>query len=484
MNGITVEVPGGLLGSSGGKARLTVRGSTVREVLDRCVEEHPGLRRYLFDPDGELRSFVSLYVNDTDTRDREGLATPLDEGDTVAIVPAISGGSAEPSEAPSDPPTALPLSREELRRYSRHLILSEVGVAGQKRLRESRVLVVGAGGLGAPVTLYLAAAGVGEIGLVDFDRVEASNLQRQVLYATSQIGRPKIEAARERLEDLNPGVTVRPYPEKLDRTNALGILRDYDVVVDGTDNFPTRYLVNDACVLLGKPDVFGSVYRFEGQASVFDARRGPCYRCLYSEPPPPGLVPSCAEGGVLGVLPGLIGLVQATEAVKLLLGIGEPLVGRLMLFDALGMQFRELRLKKNPDCVLCGPRATQTELIDYPAFCGVVPEERTATLPEISAEGLAAELRGSEPPLLVDVREPGEWAIAHLPGARLIPRAQLAERVTELAAAPAIVVYCKSGGRSALAQRLLLELGFDRVRNLRGGLDAWAREVDPTMPQY
>ncbi len=484
MTDVTMRVPSAWRELAGGSATVTVSGATVGEALERFVADHPALRRHLFTPEGRLRSFVSLYLNDTDTRERDGLSTSLDDGDRLAIVPAIAGGAPDAEPAAPGASPVIPLSREELKRYSRHLILPEVGVAGQKRLRDARVLVVGAGGLGAPATLYLAAAGVGEIGLVDFDRIDTSNLQRQVLYATSQVGRPKTEAAKQRLEDLNPGVTVRTYEESLDRNNALRILRDYDVILDGTDNFPTRYLVNDACVLLGKPDVFGSVYRFEGQVSVFDAHRGPCYRCLYAEPPPPGVVPSCAEGGVLGVLPGLIGLVQATEAIKLLLGIGEPLIGRLLLFDALGMQFRELTLRKSPDCVLCGPRATQTELIDYPAFCGIVPGPDGASLPEVSPEGLAEELRGGSPPVLVDVREPGEWAIGHLPGARLIPRAELAERLTELASAPAIVVYCKTGARSAMAQRLLLDLGFDRVRNLRGGLDAWARQVDPTMPEY
>ncbi len=380
------------------------------------------------------------------------------------------------------------LSPEEMRRYSRHLLLPEVGVQGQKRLKSARVLVVGSGGLGSPTALYLAAAGVGEIGLVDFDRIELSNLQRQILFGTPDVGRRKLEVAVERLADLNPNIRIVPHEAALTSENAFEVLRPYDVVVDGTDNFPTRYLVNDACVLLGKPNVYGSIYRFEGQASVFDARSGPCYRCLYPEPPPPDLVPSCAEGGVLGVLPGVIGLIQATETVKLLLGAGEPLVGRLLLYDALQMRFRELALHKNPQCVICGEHSSQRGLIDYPAFCGVpVPsasDSAARAVPGVSVEELTQELSKSEPPMLLDVREPEEWEIAHLPGAVLIPSRQLPERLTELTKAREVVVYCHSGNRSSRATRMLLELGFTHVRNLEGGIDAWATKVDPTMARY
>ncbi|HEV2317892.1 MAG TPA: molybdopterin-synthase adenylyltransferase MoeB [Thermoplasmata archaeon] len=397
------------------------------------------------------------------------------------VPPKRFGSSADPPDG-SD---ARAFSPEELRRYSRHLILPEVGIAGQRKLRDSKVLLVGAGGLGSPTALYLAAAGVGELGLVDFDVVDPSNLQRQVLYGSSDVGRPKLAAAQRRLHDLNPNVTVTPFEEHLTRDNAMRILERFDVVVDGTDNFPTRYLVNDASVLLGKPNVYGSIYRFEGQATVFDARRGPCYRCLYPEPPPPGMVPSCAEGGVLGALPGIIGVIQAIETVKLVVGQGDPLVGRLLLFDALAMRFREVKLRKNPDCVLCGPKATQKELIDYPAFCGVgAADDAERDLPTVEPTALAAELRGSDAPFLLDVREPDEWEIAHLPGATLIPQDELAERVGEVARARDVVVYCKSGGRSSRATQLLLDMGFTRVRNLRGGIDAWAREVDPAMPTY
>ncbi len=379
-----------------------------------------------------------------------------------------------------------PLSTEELRRYSRHLLLPEVGVAGQKRLRDARVLVVGAGGLGAPVSLYLAAAGIGTIGLVEFDAVELSNLQRQVLYTTKDVGRPKLEVARERLLALNPDITVTAHPDHLSARTAMETLRGYDLVIDGTDNFPTRYLVNDAAVLLGLPNVYGSIYRFEGQVSVFDARRGPCYRCLYPEPPPPDVVPSCAEGGVLGVLPGLVGVLQATEAVKLVAGIGEPLVGRLLLYDALAMQFRTLTVRKNPTCVLCSPGATQKGLIDYGEFCGVADsaEAKARGVPTISPEELRAELAGPNPPWVIDVREPNEWAIAHLDGARLVPRGELADRVGELAAAPGLVLYCRSGNRSGAATRWLLDLGFRNVKSLAGGINAWADRIDPSLPKY
>ncbi|MCI4369496.1 MAG: molybdopterin-synthase adenylyltransferase MoeB [Thermoplasmata archaeon] len=380
---------------------------------------------------------------------------------------------------PAERSHPVELSSEELERYSRHLKLPEVGRRGQEKLRRSKVLIVGAGGLGAPSALYLAAAGVGEIGLVDSDRVELSNLQRQVLYSTSEVGEPKVDAAGRRLAGLNPGVLLTAFPQRLTSENAFDILRPYDLVIDGSDNFPTRYLVNDACVLLGKPNVYGSVYRFEGQASVFDASRGPCYRCLFPEPPPPGFSPSCADAGVLGVLPGIIGLVQAVEALKLLLGQGEPLVGRLLLFDALAMRFRELKLGKSPECVVCGPNATQTTLIDYPAFCGESEGADGDPVPETTVEELAAALAGSQPPALIDVRDPEEWEVSRIPGAIHIPLAELAARASEVPADREIVVYCESGIRSRAGTRLLVELGIPNVRTLRGGRSAWARRADP-----
>ena len=478
MAQIEIRVPTPLRSYTGGNASIHEEGADVGQLLDKLTTRFPGLRRHLFTPEGKLRNFVIVYVNGQDVRYLERDRTAVRSGDTVSIVPAIAGGSGEVAEM---------LSPEEMRRYSRHLLLNEVGVSGQKRLRRSKVLLVGAGGLGAPSALYLAAAGVGEIGLIDFDRVEASNLQRQVLYSTADVGRPKLEAAADRLHQLNPGVRVVPHEMRLDSTNVLDVVGRYDVVVDGTDNFPTRYLVNDACVLLGKPNVYGSIYRFEGQASVFDARRGPCYRCLYSEPPPPGLVPSCAEGGVLGVLPGIVGTIQALETVKLLLGIGEPLIGRLLLFDALSMEFRQLTLRKNPDCVICSDHPTQKGLIDYAAFCGV-PEPGSAPVssgvPEVTAQELHGLLAAEAPPYLLDVREPGEWEIAHLPGAHLIPQGTLPDRVTELTQAQDLVVYCKSGARSARATQYLIDLGFTHVRNLKGGIDAWGDDVDPSMPRY
>ena len=381
----------------------------------------------------------------------------------------------------------MALTNDEVKRYSRHLIMPEVGVEGQERLKKGSVLCIGAGGLGSPAALYLAAAGVGTIGVVEFDRVDLSNLQRQVLYGTSDVNAPKLERGVERLRGLNPEIEVRPHPGPLTAANAREVLGPYDVVLDGSDNFPTRYLVNDACVLLGKPDVYGSVYRFEGQATVFDARRGPCYRCLFPEPPPPGSVPTCGEGGVLGVLPGLIGEVQATEALKLILGVGRSLTGRLLLFDALEMEFRELTIDKRPDCPVCGAHPSITELIDYPSFCGVAgpgEPEAVSGVPSITPEELAARLRSPSPPLLVDVRMPGEYEMGHLEGAHLIPRAELPERLGELASASEVVVYCKSGARSSLAVRTLRELGLSRVSHLEGGLLAWSDRIDPSLPVY
>lgn len=380
------------------------------------------------------------------------------------------------------------LSHEEILRYSRHLLIPEVGLEGQRKLKAASVLVIGTGGLGSPVALYLAAAGIGRIGLVDYDVVDASNLQRQVIHGTSRLGMLKVESARQRMLDLNPDIEVIPYNEPFTSANARQIAQDYDLIIDGTDNFPTRYLTNDLCVLTGKPNVYGSIYRFDGQVSVFDARRGPCYRCLFPEPPPPGLVPSCAEGGVLGVLPGVIGTLQATEAIKLILGIGEPLIGKLLLFNALDMSFEFVKLRKNPNCKVCGAHPEVTELIDYEAFCGVPGhdhEEGSAGKDwDISAQELAQKLQNGQPPLLLDVREPHELEISSLPDARLIPLGQLAARLSELDSAQEMVVFCKSGTRSARALELLLSAGFRRVKNLKGGINAWAREVDPSLPIY
>jgi len=376
------------------------------------------------------------------------------------------------------------LGPEEIQRYGRHLILPEVGMAGQKKLKAARVLLIGTGGLGAPLGMYLAAAGVGTLGLVDFDVVDFSNLQRQVIHGTKDVGRPKLLSARDRILDINPHTRLELHETFLSSENALDIVREYDIVIDGTDNFPTRYLVNDACVLTGKPNVYGSIFRFEGQASVFWAERGPCYRCLYPEPPPPGMVPSCAEGGVLGILPGIIGCLQANEAVKLILGKGEPLIGRLVLFDAMRARFRELRLRKDPQCPICGEHPTIHELIDYEEFCGIHPEPESPSGDEITPGELAERLRRGDPIYLLDVRNPEEWEICRLPGAHLIPLPELPARMNELDSANEIVAYCKVGARSARAVDLLRQSGFGKLRNLAGGINGWSREVDPAVPLY
>ena len=385
--------------------------------------------------------------------------------------------------------TDTPLTNEEVARYSRHLIMPEVGMAGQLKLKGARALCIGAGGLGSPVALYLAAAGVGTLGIVDFDEVDYSNLQRQIIHGTPDVGRSKLESAKSRLNALNPEVEVVTHEMALSSQNALGLFADYDVVIDGTDNFPTRYLVNDACVLQGKPNIYGSIFRFEGQASVFAAQDGPCYRCLYPEPPPPGLVPSCAEGGVLGILPGVIGTLQATEAIKVILGIGEPLIGRFLIFDALKMRFRELKLRKDPDCPVCGEHPTVTELIDYEQFCGMTtaaPEAALATETDDQAtvEELKTRLDRQESFLLLDVREPQEFEICRIPGSVLIPLGDLPSRLSELEGHDDMIVHCKSGARSGKAVRLLREAGYTKARNLKGGILAWIDRIDQTLPKY
>ena len=376
------------------------------------------------------------------------------------------------------------LNPDEIRRYSRHLVMPEVGKEGQERLKGAGVLIVGAGGLGSPAAMYLAAAGVGRLGLVEFDRVEESNLQRQVLYGQSDIGFPKLEVAQARLREVNPLIEIVPHDTKLDAGNAIELLSGYDLVIDGSDNFPTRYLINDACVLTGKPDVYGSIFRFEGHLSVFWGSRGPCYRCLFPEPPPPGLVPSCAEGGVLGVLPGVIGSLQASEAIKLILDLGESLIGRLVIFDALGPSFRELRLKKNPECPVCSASPTVTELIDYEAFCGAEPEAPAVDAINISVTELAQLQAQDHGPNLLDVRTPREWQVCRLEGAELLPLQQLPQRWQEIDRDSDVVVYCHHGHRSARAVDFLRRAGLTRVRNLTGGIDAWSREIDPAVPLY
>ncbi len=475
---VTVSIPTPLRTFTGGHDAVELSGTTVGEVLDGLLTTHVGLKRHLVQDDGRLRTFVNLYLNDTDIRQLKSTATPVSEGDVLTIVPSIAGG--RPAVA-----TELPkLAHAEVLRYSRHLLLPEVGVEGQRKLKAARVLTIGAGGLGSPLSLYLAAAGVGTIGIVDFDVVDLTNLQRQIVHGTATLGTSKLESAKARLTDLNPNVNVETHEARLTSENALDIIREYDIVVDGTDNFPTRYLVNDACVLLGKPNVYGSIFRFEGQASVFYAKEGPCYRCLYSEPPPPGLVPSCAEGGVLGVLPGIIGSIQALETIKLIIGAGDSLIGRLVLFDALKLRFRELKLRKDPDCPICGRNPTIHELIDYEAFCGIGAEPDYSGL-EITVEEFRKEREAKGDDLvLIDVREPHEWEIAHIDGARLIPLGQLPDRIGELDGHAEIVTQCHKGSRSMKALEILRGAGFGKVRNLAGGIDAWAQRIEPGMARY
>ena len=480
---VTVLIPTPLRPFVGGRDAVELEGGSVGELLDRLTGEHAALKPHLFATDGRLRSFVNVYVNDRDIRQLAQRETPVKAGDTVSIIPSIAGGTAVDVGAPHAAPGLPKLSHEEILRYSRHLILPDVGVEGQKKLKAARVLLVGAGGLGSPAALYLAAAGVGTLGLVDFDVVDKTNLQRQILHGTSAVGTPKLESARARIQDLNPNVQVETFETRLTSENALDIIREFDVVADGTDNFPTRYLVNDACVLLGKPNVYGSIFRFEGQASVFYAKEGPCYRCLYAEPPPAGLVPSCAEGGVLGVLPGIIGSIQAMETIKLIVGAGEPLIGRLLLFDALKLQFRELKLEKDPDCPVCGRNPTVTQLIDYEAFCGIGAEP-VYDGADVTADEVQDELDAGKELVLLDVRDPHEYEITHIDGAKFIPLGELPARLNELDDHADVVTYCHHGARSLKALEILKAAGFAKVRSLRGGIDAWAVNVEREMPRY
>jgi sulfur-carrier protein adenylyltransferase/sulfurtransferase len=480
---ITIVIPTPLRQFAGGQSEIEVEAGTAGEALEKLTTAHGELRKHLYNDGGNLRNFVNVYVGDEDIRDLDGLETAVKSGNEILIVPSIAGGN-QTAEARAE--KELPsLSNEEYARYSRHLILPEVGLEGQKKLKAARVLMIGTGGLGSPLGLYLAAAGVGTLGVVDFDVVDQSNLQRQIIHGTKDVGRPKIESARDRLEDINPNTRIETYETRLTSENALELFREYDVVVDGTDNFPTRYLVNDACVLTGKPNVYGSIFRFEGQASVFWAEKGACYRCLYPEPPPPGLVPSCAEGGVLGVLPGIVGTIQANEVIKVILGAEGILLNRLLLFDAWKMRFRELKLKKNPDCPICGEHATVKELIDYEEFCGLGgPVEETA-LEEISATELS-ELIETNPELqVIDVREPHEFEIARIPNTHLIPLGEVVARAREIDPSRTAVIHCKGGVRSAKAIRALQENGYaGRLINLKGGIGAWSDEVDPSVPKY
>jgi molybdopterin/thiamine biosynthesis adenylyltransferase/rhodanese-related sulfurtransferase/molybdopterin converting factor small subunit len=518
----TIQIPTPLRRFTGETGDVEVQGSTVDEALGDLTRRYPGLKPHLYTAEGALRSFVNIFLNDDDVRHLERGATRVAPGDTLTIIPSIAGGNtvASPPKAATTPAAELPaLSPEEIRQYSRHLIMPEVGIEGQRRLKAAKVLMIGAGGLGSPLGLYLAAAGVGTLGLVDFDVVDESNLHRQVLFSHADVGRPKLAAAVERLRGINPFIELVPHQARLDSSNALELFAPYDIVVDGTDNFQTRYLVNDACVLSGKPNVYGSIFRFEGQVSIFWGARGPCYRCLFPEPPPPGLVPSCAEGGVLGVLPGIIGALQANEVIKLIVGAGEPMIGRLLLFDALKMKFRELKLKKDPACPICSEHPTQHELIDYDQFCGIAPMPAVAGATAGAAAGTGAGAgaaatgaagagqaaggaggdeedfevyvdevkrwldRGRDFTLL-DVRSPQEHAICRIEGARLIPLQDVPAELDRLDPAARYVVHCHHGGRSAQAVQLMRQRGFKSAQNLAGGIDAWSREVDPSVPRY
>jgi sulfur-carrier protein adenylyltransferase/sulfurtransferase len=503
----TIHIPTPLRPFTDKKESVEVSGATVGELLADLTTRYEGLRKHLYADNGKLRNFVNVYLNDEDIRYLQRENTPVKAGDSLSIVPSVAGGAPTSAEATAGKPTDvveaglktrrqesddLPnLSQEEIKRYSRHLIMPEVGMDGQRRLKAGSVLCIGAGGLGSPAAMYLAAAGIGRLGIVDFDVVDYSNLQRQLLHTTNDVGLSKLESAKNKIAALNPHVQVDTYEEALSSENAMRLFKGYDVILDGTDNFPTRYLVNDACVLSGIPNAYGSIFRFEGQASVFATKEGPCYRCLYPEPPPPGLVPSCAEGGVLGVLPGIIGVIQATESIKLITGIGEPLIGRFLIYDALKMRFRELKLKKDPECPVCGTNPTVTKLIDYEQFCGVRPEPHVAQATggsvnewEITPVELKKKLDAGDTPFILDVREPNEYQINRIPGSTLIPLGELPRRYQELPRDREIVAHCKMGGRSAKAQDFLKSVGITNVKNLKGGILEWIDKVDPSQPKY
>lgn len=480
---VTIVIPTPLRQFAGGNTEIEVEATTAGEALEQLTTRFGDLRKHLFNDQNALRNFVNVYVGDEDIRHLDGVETAIKDGETVMIVPSIAGGNIAAEGKADELPT---LSNEEYARYSRHLILPEVGLEGQRKLKNARVLMIGTGGLGSPLGLYLAAAGVGTIGLVDFDVVDESNLQRQIIHGTKDVGRPKIESARERLHDINPNTNIEAHETRLTSENALELFKDFDVVVDGTDNFPTRYLVNDACVLTKKPNVYGSIFRFEGQASVFWAEKGACYRCLYPEPPPPGLVPSCAEGGVLGVLPGIVGTIQANEVIKVILGAEGILLNRLLLFDAWQMKFRELKLRKNPDCLICSDHPTITELIDYEEFCGLnLPVAENAELEEITATELSQLIKNDREVQIIDVREPYELEIARIPQTKLIPLGEVVSRAKEIDSSRTAILHCKGGVRSAKAIAALKENGFTgRLINLKGGITAWSDEVDSSVPKY
>ena len=471
---IKILIPYALRAFTERNAEVEVSGKTAGEAVNALANLYPDIKAHLFAENGQLRDFINLFVDGKNVNSLQGLDTPVADNSEVMIIPAIAGGTGESA-----------LTNEEIARYSRHLLLPEIGVEGQKKLKEAKVLIVGTGGLGAPLALYLSAAGVGTIGLVDFDVVDESNLQRQIIHSTRDVGRPKVASAKDRIKGVNPLVNVVMHNAMLTSQNALDIIADYDIVADGTDNFQTRYLVNDACVFLGKPNIYGSVFQFEGQASIFGAKDGPCYRCLYPSPPPPGLVPSCAEGGVMGVLPGIIGTIQAAETIKMIVGGAKPLVGRLLHFDAWRMTFRELKLDKDEICPVCGKNPSIRELIDYEQFCGLKKTQDSEPIETITAIDLKKRMDNGDQIQFIDIREPHERAIVKFPNAKIMPLGQLVRRMDELDPGIDSVFLCKIGQRSILGIRSLREAGYKgRLLNLQDGLNAWARDVDQTMPVY
>jgi sulfur-carrier protein adenylyltransferase/sulfurtransferase len=487
---IKVLIPYALRAFTERNAEVEVKGGTAGEAVNALADAYPALKTHLFTEDGKLRDFINLFVGGVNINSLQGLNTPVADNSEVMIVPAIAGGSDGDNIGNGigdeiGDNIGAELTNEEIARYSRHLLLPEIGVEGQKKLKAAKVLIVGTGGLGAPLALYLAAAGVGTIGLVDFDVVDESNLQRQIIHSTRDVGRPKTASAKDRIKGINPLINVITHNAMLSSQNVMDIFADYDIIADGTDNFQTRYLVNDACVFSGKLNIYGSVFQFDGQATVFGAKDGPCYRCLYPSPPPPGLVPSCAEGGVMGVLPGIIGTIQAAETIKLIVGGAKPLVGRLLLFDAWRMAFRELKLDKNPDCPVCGKNPSIHELIDYEQFCGLKKNADNKPIDTITALDLKKRLDNGDKIQFIDIREPHERAIVKFPNALVIPLGQLERRMEELDPSIDAVFLCKIGQRSILGIRALQEAGYKgKLMNLQDGLNAWARDVDKSMPIY
>lgn len=482
---VTVLIPTTLRSFTNRRSEIELEGSNVAEVIQALADEYPDTKKAIFDEEGKPRAFINIFVGEENIKKLNGYETEVKDGEVIMLIPAIAGGAIDSSVLGDN--KGEKLSNDEIMRYSRHLLLQEVGVKGQKKLKAAKVLIVGLGGLGTPLAQYLAAAGVGTLGLLDFDEVEASNLQRQVIHGTRDVGRPKVASAKDAIKKINPYVKVETYNLRLTAENALDIISEYDVVADATDNYKTRYLVNDACVLLGKPDVFGAMYQFEGQSSVYYAKEGPCYRCVYASPPPAGLVPSCAEGGVVGVLPGIIGTIQANEVIKLIVGGGKPLIGRLLTLDAWRMKFRELHIDKDPNCPICGKNPTITELeeYDYEEFCGLKQKEEEEPVEAIEAKELKKRMDAGEEITIIDVREPHERAIVKFENAKIIPIGQLARRQDELNPDIDTVFICKEGKRSILAIHTLREAGYKgKMYNLKDGINTWAREVDPSMPQY